>query len=156
MLRISKLTDYATVLLAQLARDESGRRTAVELAEVTGIRLATTSKVLKGLHRAGLVASTRGAHGGYVLARPANAISAVDVIDAVEGPVGLTECASHPGQCGLEPSCQVGRSWQRVNVAIRRALGDVTLAQLVGREAIGPPPDLTIALGARPTVRVRA
>jgi FeS assembly SUF system regulator len=157
MLRISKLTDYATVILAHLAGDEAALRTAVELAERTGLGLATVSKVLKELQRAGLVASTRGARGGYTLARPAAAISAADIIDAVEGPVGLTECATHPGQCGLEPSCRVGRSWQRVNVAIRRALGDVKLTQLTGRDPSAVPvPDLAIALGTRPGVRVRA
>ena len=132
MLRISKMTDYATVILAHLAGDDAGRRTAVELAELTGIGLATTSKVLKELQRAALVVSTRGAHGGYVLARPAAAISAADIIDAVEGPVGLTECATHPGQCDLESSCRVGRSWQRVNVAIRRSLQEITLVELAG------------------------
>ena len=157
MLRISKMTDYATVILAHLAADEAGRRTAVELAELTSIGVPSVSKLLKELQRAGLVASTRGAHGGYALARPAAAISAADIIDAVEGPVGLTECATHPGQCGLEPSCRVGRSWQRVNVAIRRALADVKLTHLTARESGAMPvPDLTIALGARPTVRVRA
>jgi FeS assembly SUF system regulator len=157
MLRISKMTDYATVILAHLTGDEACRRTAVELAELTGIGLATTSKLLKELQRAGLVVSTRGAHGGYALARPAAAISAADIIDAVEGPVGLTECATHPGQCGLEPSCRVGRSWQRVNVAIRRALGEVKLTQLTGRDPAGVPvPDLTVSLGARPGVRARA
>ena len=157
MLRISKMTDYATVILADLAADDAGRRTAVELAELTSIGVATVSKILKELQRAGLVASTRGAHGGYALARPAAAISAADIIDAVEGPVGLTECATHPGQCGLEPSCRVGRSWVRVNAAIRRALADVKLTQLTGRDGSTiPVPDLTIALGARPGVRVRA
>lgn len=155
MLRISKMTDYATVILAQLAGDEAARRTAVELAEATGIGVPTTSKVLKELQRAGLVASTRGARGGYALARPAAAISAADIIDAVEGPVGLTECASHPGQCDLEASCRVGRSWQRVNVAIRRALGDVKLTQLTGHDGAAAP-ELTIVLGARPGVRARA
>jgi FeS assembly SUF system regulator len=157
MLRISKMTDYATVILAHLAGDEVPRRTAVELAELTGIGLATASKVLKELQRAGLVASTRGARGGYALARAAASISAADIIDAVEGPVGLTECATHPGQCDLESSCRVGRSWQRVNVSIRRALGDVKLTQLTGRDgSTVPVPDLTISLGARPGLRVRA
>ena len=157
MLRISKLTDYATVILSHLAGDDTGLRTAVELAELTGLGVPTVSKVLKGLHRAGLVSSARGAHGGYALARPAAGISAAEIIDAVEGPVGLTECATHPGQCGLEPSCRVGRSWQRVNVAIRRALGEVKLTHLVGRDGSAVPvPDLVIALGARPGVRVRA
>ena len=157
MLRISKLTDYATVLLAHLAEEGAGQRTAVELAETSGIGLPTVSKVLKELQRAGLVASTRGARGGYALARPAQDISAADILGAVEGPLGLTECATHPGQCGLEPSCRVGRSWLRVNLAIERALTDVKLTHLIGRDGSAVPvPDLAIALGSRPGVRVRA
>ena len=157
MLRISKLTDYATVLLAHLAEEGAGMRTAVELADWSGIGLPTVSKVLKELQRAGLVSSTRGARGGYPLARPAAAISAADIIDAVEGPLGLTECATHPGQCGLEPSCRVGRSWQRVNVAIHRALTDVKLTHLVAQDGAAVPlPDLAIALGSRPGLRARA
>ncbi len=157
MLRISKLTDYATVLLAHLAEEGAGMRTAVELAEGSGIGLPTVSKVLKELQRAGLVSSTRGARGGYTLARAATDISAAQIIDAVEGPMGLTECSTHPGQCGLEPSCRVGRSWQRVNLAIHRALADVKLTHLTGHDD-GPVPvaDLAITLGARPGVRARA
>src|SRR5215472_15717937 len=108
MLRISKLTDYATLILAHLADDAGGVHTAVALAERSHVGVATVSKVLKELQRAGLVISTRGAHGGYALARPASTISAADIIDSVEGPVALTECVSHPGQCGLESSCRVG------------------------------------------------
>ncbi|HXQ31888.1 MAG TPA: SUF system Fe-S cluster assembly regulator [Steroidobacteraceae bacterium] len=157
MLRISKLTDYATVILAHLADNGAGLRTAVELAEVSRIGVPTVSKVLQDLQRAGLVASTRGAHGGYALARPAGAISAADIIDAVEGPVGLTECSSHPGQCGIESSCRVGHSWQRVNLAIRLALADITLTQLASRETTALlVPNLSGALGTRPSVRVRA
>jgi FeS assembly SUF system regulator len=157
MLRISKLTDYATVILAHLAGDEAALRTAVELAERTGLGLATVSKVLKELQRAGLVASTRGAHGGYALARSAGAISAADIIDAVEGPVGLTECSARPGQCGIESSCRVGHSWQRVNVAIRLALADITLTQLASRETTAVlVPNLGGGIGTRPGTRVRA
>ncbi len=157
MLRISKLTDYATVILAQLADDESGRHTAAEVAHATGIGVATVSKLLKELQRAGLVASTRGARGGYSLARPAHAISAAEIIDAVEGPVGLTECATTPGQCGIEGTCRVGSSWQRVNVAIRRALQDVKLTQLTGRDAHAiAPPDLAAVLVRNIGVRARA
>ncbi len=157
MLRISKMTDYATVILAHLADEGAGRKTAVELAEVSRVGLATVSKVLKELQRAGLVTSTRGAHGGYSLARPASAISAADIVDAVEGPVGLTECVTHPGQCGLESSCRVGHSWQRVNAAIRRALTEVSLTQLAGPDAgAGVVAGLSIPLGARPGLRARS
>ena len=157
MLRISKMTDYATVILAHLADEGAGLKTAVELADSSRLGVATVSKVLKELHRAGLVTSIRGARGGYALGRAAGSISAADIIDAVEGPVGLTECATHPGQCGLEGSCRVGHSWQRVNSAIRRALADVSLTQLTGRDATSLAlADLAIPLGARPSVRARS
>jgi FeS assembly SUF system regulator len=155
MLRISKLTDYATLILAHLA-DGEARRTTVALAEASGIGLPTVSKVLKDLQRAGLVVSTRGAHGGYALARPANSISAADIIAAVEGPVGLTECARHPGQCGLESGCRVGHSWQRVSLAIRSALAEVKLTQLSGRDPTPVlVPNLGLSPGARPGWRAR-
>ena len=146
MLRISKLTDYATLILAHLAEPGAKRHTASEVAVSARIALPTVSKVLKELQRAGLVASTRGAHGGYALARPARSITAADIIDAVEGPVALTECASHHNQCGLEASCRVGASWQRVSLAIRQALSEVTLTQLVGAEALATQP---VRLGSR-------
>ena len=154
MLRISKHTDYATVLLAHLADDGAGQRTAVELADWSKIGLPTVSKVLKELQRAGLVVSTRGARGGYSLARPAASISAADILDAVEGPISLTECATHPGQCGLESGCRVGRSWQRVNLAIHRALADVRLTDLARTDAVAIP-ELTVSLGPRIAVRTR-
>ena len=137
MLRISKLTDYATVVLGVLAEDAAAPHSAAQLAEATHIALPTVSKVLKALQRGGLVASTRGARGGYQLSRPAAHISAVDVIDAMEGPVGLTECATHPGSCDLEHTCRSGDAWQRVNLAVRRALQDVSLLELTGRTPTG-------------------
>jgi FeS assembly SUF system regulator len=135
MLRISKLTDYATVLLAALSGPDSALQSAADLADRTGIGLPTVSKLLKELQRAGLVVSVRGARGGYQLARPAAAISAAEIIDAVEGPVALTECSSDGGQCGIEANCGVGHSWQRVNVAIRRWLEEIKLTQLMSGDA---------------------
>jgi len=135
MLRISRLTDYATVLLAALASEPQLVQTAASLAERTRIAAPTVSKLLKQLQRAGLVTSTRGQHGGYQLARPAAQISAAAILDALEGPVALTDCAAGHGQCEIEESCRVGRVWQRLNLAIRRALYDVSLAQLAGLDA---------------------
>ena len=89
------------------------------------------SKLFKSLARAGLVTSTRGANGGYRLSRGPQHISAADVIDALEGPVSITECSSLDGDCEHEGVCSVGGAWQRVNVAIRRALQDVTLNDLL-------------------------
>src|SRR5579862_5728316 len=136
MLRISRLTDYATVVLAALASDPARIQTAASLAGQTHIAPPTVSKLLKQLQRAGLVTSTRGLHGGYLLARPATQISAATILDALEGPLAVTDCSAGHGQCGIEDSCRVSRSWQRLNVAIRRSLQEVSLAQLAGIDAL--------------------
>jgi FeS assembly SUF system regulator len=135
MIRISKLTDYATVLLAAMAREPGRRFASAALAQQTQIGAATVSKLLKQLQRAGFVHSTRGLHGGYQLARPADSISAASILDALEGPVAVTDCSAGRGQCELETTCHVGRAWQRVNLSIRRSLYEVSLAQLAGLDA---------------------
>ncbi|MCP5089363.1 MAG: SUF system Fe-S cluster assembly regulator [Gammaproteobacteria bacterium] len=131
MLRISKLTDYGTVLLAHLAANRDNVCSAADVAAATGIALPTVSKLLKSLAKSGLVTSTRGANGGYELARSPGEISAADVIDALEGPVSITECSSIDSLCEHEGACSVGGAWQRINVAIRLALNDVTLSDLL-------------------------
>jgi FeS assembly SUF system regulator len=136
MLRISRLTDYATVILAALAEDPARVQTAAALAERTRIAAPTVSKLLKQLHHAGLVSSTRGLRGGYRLTRPPAQISAAAILDALEGPLALTDCAAGQGQCEIEQTCRVGRAWQKVNLAIRRSLYEVTLAQLAGLDAV--------------------
>jgi len=131
MLRMSRLTDYGTLVLSCMA---SGPESLHSAADVAGrVRLAppTVSKILKLLARAGLVNSVRGVQGGYVLARSPEHITAADIIDALEGPVALTECSIEHNQCELESVCNVGSAWQRVNFSIRRALQDITLDQLV-------------------------
>lgn len=135
MIRISKLTDYATVILAALAHDAAARRTATEVARLCHLAVPTASKLLKQLQRAGLVDSTRGLHGGYCLARPARQISAAAILDALDGPLAITECATSSSQCDLQPSCNVGGSWQRINHAIRQSLQEITLAELAGLES---------------------
>jgi FeS assembly SUF system regulator len=132
MLRISRLTDYATVILAMLAEHPERVHTATAVAERTRIAAPTVSKLLKQLQRAALVTSTRGLHGGYQLARPAAQITAAAILDALEGPLALTDCAVGHGNCEIEETCRVGRVWQRLNLAIRRSLYEVTLAQLAG------------------------
>ena len=131
MLRISKLTDYGTVLLAHLAAGRDAVVSAADVAAATGIAPPTVSKLLKLLAKSGLVVSTRGANGGYRLARNASRISAAEIIDALEGPVSITECSASDGLCEHEDVCSVGSAWQRINVAIRRALDDVSLDDLI-------------------------
>jgi FeS assembly SUF system regulator len=138
MLRISKLTDYATVILAHLATAPDRLQTAVEVSEATGVAQPTVTKLLKQLQKSGLVVSVRGIRGGYHLSRPASEISAAAILDALEGPVAITECASHDSHCGIEQACRVGHTWQRINGAIHRALRDINLSQLADAAAIGP------------------
>ena len=138
MLRMGKLTDYATVVLASLAQEPGKHRAAADLAQRTRLSPPTVSKVLKGLQRAGLVISSRGAQGGYHLARPADQITAAQILDVFEGPVAITECSGVASRCGIERQCRVGGAWQRVNAAIRRALDDMTLYQLAGLDAAEP------------------
>lgn len=138
MLRMSKLTDYGTVVLANLASHRGQPISASDVATATGIAPPTVSKLLKALSRAGLVVATRGAHGGYQLARAPWEISAAEVIDALEGPVSITECSATDSQCDYESSCNVGGAWQRINVAIRRALQEVSLDDLL-RSTSRPP-----------------
>jgi FeS assembly SUF system regulator len=137
MLRMGKMTDYATVVLASLAQEPSTHRAATELAERTRLSRPTVSKVLKGLQRAGMVISSRGAQGGYRLARLPEQITAAQILDVFEGPIAITECSGASSQCGIERLCRVGGAWQRVNAAIRRALEDVTLHQLAGLDSTG-------------------
>ena len=132
MLRISKMTDYATVILARLAIAPERQFTAAQLADQTHLAQPTVSKVLKLLLRRGLLHSTRGLHGGYRLARPAAEITAAQILDALEGPVALIECARHVHHCSIESTCGVGRAWQRVSLAVRRVLEEITLVELAG------------------------
>jgi len=131
MLRMSKLTDYATMVLAELARGNGMLLTAADMATRTGLTATTVSKLLKSLTRAGLVNSQRGAQGGYVLARAPDQISAAEVIVALEGPVAITECSTENGSCDLESVCRVGGAWQRINLAIYQALQKISLAELL-------------------------
>ena len=130
MLRMSKLTDYGTLVLAQLATKQGRLASAHQVASDTRLSVPTVSKLLKSLVRGGLAVSRRGARGGYALSRPAEEISAAEILDALEGPLAITECSSAPGLCELEHRCPVGGAWQRINRSIRQALDEVSLADL--------------------------
>lgn len=139
MLRLSKMTDYGAVALAYMASRPDAVHAAAEVAEATRINLPTVSKLLKQLTRSGLLVSQRGANGGYVFARRPEEITAADIIDAIEGDVGITECSVNHGQCDMESHCNVGSAWQQINSAIREALARVTLAELAQPATLTPP-----------------
>jgi FeS assembly SUF system regulator len=134
VIRLSKLADYGIVMITNMARDPQRQHNAAEIASASHIALPMASKILKALTRAGLLTSYRGAKGGYGLARRPDQISAVEIITALEGPIGLTECTVHPGQCVQEASCHVREPWQRINSVVREALARVTLEELATPE----------------------
>lgn len=163
MLRLSKLTDYAVVVLIRLSEGGDAQRPCVEaggeavqtspgIAGATGVPEPTVAKVLKALTAANLVASQRGARGGYRLLQPLEQITIADVITAIDGPIALTACVEGAtGACDVQNMCAVKGRWDLVNDAIREALGAITLADM--RQASVPPAfrlpaDITVPLAA--------
>ena len=129
MLRISKLTDYAILMMVELAR-EGEVLSAHALAERIGVEVPTASKVLKMLAGSGLLQSFRGPSGGYRVERGAREISVAEVIAAIEGPIAMTECSVEAGLCSQEDSCGLRGNWQRISQAVALALQGVTLAEM--------------------------
>lgn len=125
------MTDYAVMLASHLAAAE-GPHAARDLALQTQIPEPTASKVLKKLARAGVVVSQRGAKGGYALARPPQRIGIHEVIEALEGPIAVTECSDETTEsaCEYETNCGVRANWQRINLAVQSALSQITLADM--------------------------
>lgn len=131
MLRLSKLADYGTVVLTTLIAEPQRSRSASEIAASIGVPLPTVSKILKMLTRGALVVSLRGPKGGYLLARPANQITLVDIVLTMDGPIGMTECSVTPGLCTRETGCAVRSNWQRINRAVLGVLAQITLDQMI-------------------------
>ena len=138
MIRMSKLTDYAIVILAHLARSKD-TLTAHELAARSRVPLPTVSKLAKELSKAGLVVSHRGRNGGYGLARPAEMISVAEIVEALEGPIALTECTQGHQSCELEATCLAKASWDPVSRAIHGALERLPLSAIAPRRAPAAP-----------------
>jgi FeS assembly SUF system regulator len=131
MLRVTKLTDYATLVLTVMAAAPDEVHSAVGLAERARLETPTVSKVLKPLAHAGLVEGFRGANGGYRLVRRPAEISLIEIVEAIEGPLGVTECSVHAGNCGIEAHCGVRANWRRINDVVADALRGISLAQML-------------------------
>ena len=131
MIRLSKLTDYAVVMLSHMAAREGEVYTACRLADRTAVPEPTAAKILKLLAKAGVLVSQRGSNGGYELARPAGEITVAEIIVALDGPIALAACVDgSEDHCGVETLCSMRGNWNRVNRAIRTALEDITLADM--------------------------
>jgi len=142
MLRVSKLADYGTIVMASMAREPQRIHSASDVAIRIGLAAPTVSKILKTLARNGLVVSLRGAKGGYRLPRPPAEISVAQIIGAMDGPIGMTQCSTRPGLCPQESACTVRANWQSINHIVLDALQRVTLEQM------SAPLSRSVAVGA--------
>lgn len=145
-MRLSKLTDYATVILSVIAKNNTGVHAAVSIADVTGIAQPTVSKVLKLLVNAKVLISVRGAKGGYRLARSPEKISVAAVINALEGPIALTECSASHHTCEQAQGCEIQGNWDLINKTVHNALESVTLADLI--LPVRPPHEINIPVAS--------
>jgi len=130
MLRISKLTDYATLIMSCLASAYGQVQSATRIAELLHLSLPTVSKILKMLAEAKLVGAIRGAEGGYHLLRPAAEITLAEVIAAIEGQVAMTQCCEKTNLCALNGTCTVRDNWRTINRMIHGFLSRVTINEM--------------------------
>ena len=136
MIKISKLTDYAVIVMAWMSRATGSIQTVPRIAEMTGLPQPTVAKVLKPLVAAELVVSYRGAAGGYALVRPASAITLAEIITAVDGPIQLTTCSGVTAQgCAVSGPCLIRGGWEAVNRAVREAVASVRLSDMLRDDA---------------------
>ena len=132
MLRITKITDYGFIILTHMTQHgEDLLYNAKDLSKAIGIPLPTVSKVLKILTQGGILVSHQGSKGGYCLSHPAQEITAAEIIEAIEGPVAITDCT---GSEGCERNCQVSKSWQKVNATIITTLQGLNLASMTQKD----------------------
>ncbi len=131
MIRLSRMADYALVLMTRMACDRDAVHNALDMSGATGLPTPTVSKVLSMLARHGLLQSARGAKGGYRLASSPQDVSVAEIISVIDGPIALTQCIEHaPGACGIESSCPCREPWQVINEVVRRTLEGVSLADI--------------------------
>ena len=131
MLRITKMTDYAVLILANLALHDNKLLTAKEIASETHISLPTTQKILKKLNRKNLVISKQGASGGYSLDPETKKLSVAVLLEKLDGDLSITQCSSNHDQCEVEDFCNIGNAWQMINQRVQLALNDITLGDLI-------------------------
>ncbi len=134
MLRMSKLADYAFVILSHMMESPSENWSASSLASSTSLPLPTVAKLMKLLARGGIVGAQRGAAGGYAFIKDPSALSIVQIIEAVDGPISLTECAGKAVgkktcDCAVGGVCPIQENWKRVNGSVMESLEKVKLSE---------------------------
>ena len=140
MIILSKLADYGVIIATHLATHPERQETAAAVAGATRLPQATVAKLLKALAHAGLLTATRGATGGYRLARASRAISVAEVVAAIDGDIGMTQCSVHAEDCDRTAYCPTRPHWAAINRAVGTALAAVTLDDMISPFAFVPAP----------------
>lgn len=140
MVILSRLADYGVIIATHLAGAPERQVNAAAVAEATRLPPATVAKVLKRLARAGIVNGARGAAGGYRLARAPEAVSIAELVAAIDGEIGVTQCVSHVENCERTHFCPTRPHWAHINRAVSQALGAVSLAEMVRPDFLPPRP----------------
>lgn len=133
MIKISKLADYAVVLLAACALNDEAQLSAAALSAATKLPEPTVSKVLKLLSKAGIVTASRGANGGYALNHAPEEISVAQILESIDGPIALTACVENFSGCHYAGCCCVNGRWDKVNAAMHESLSGITLRDMIPR-----------------------
>jgi FeS assembly SUF system regulator len=138
MIILSKLADYGVIVATHLAADPGRQQTAAAVADAVRLPRATVAKILKALAHAGLLAAARGAGGGYRLVREPRSISVAEVVAAIDGDIGLTQCSVHVAECTRTDYCPTRPHWTAINRAVEQALSAVSLDAMLTPAAFAP------------------
>ena len=140
MLRLSKKADYALMAVKHLAQKNGGPSTSArEIAEQYDIPIELMAKVLQRLVRTGLLVSTQGTRGGYMLSRAPKSISVADVIQAIDGPLTVTACSTDNNDCEQYSKCSIRDPLWQIRERIVAALGTVTLSEMAAETVAASP-----------------
>jgi FeS assembly SUF system regulator len=145
MLRVSRKADYALIALKHLAQHgHSDALSAADISSSYGISAPLLAKVLQRLAKKGLLQARHGSSGGYTLARDPGTITALEVVQAIDGPISITSCNTRRGDCDHLSNCTVRDPLRRVNDSVLQVLNQVTLSQLAAEEPASPVVGLTL------------
>jgi Rrf2 family protein len=131
---VSRRTDYAIRILVELARSDGTPISVRTLAETQDVPYAFARGIQRELVSAKLVESRRGAHGGIMLGRPAEEITLLDVVEAMQGAPSCSVCTSDPDWCRRMGGCTVHRVWSEADRMVSEYLGSKSLAGLIRSE----------------------
>ena len=130
-MQITRQADYALRAMVYLSKLEPTQRAATsQIAETKKIPPSFLAKIISQLSIAGLIQTTRGAHGGVVLGKPAEAITLLDVVEAIDGPILLNECVGDPADCEFSDDCLVHPIWVEAQESLVKRLRETRFDKL--------------------------